>query len=241
MYAGADPNSYFHPKPWWTIKLFTEKSGMDNSPLKKIVSDILDNRFFQRKLCFMSIDVETGEVIIFDESIDELSHEERINALISSTSIPGAFAPERIDGRSLADGSLHTTVAIGEPINRCRDEGYKDEDIIIDILMCYTGVYDVESWDLEGTRWYNALDFYRRRKSITHYYFYKEDMLRMFRGYKDIDFRLTIMPRTPLTAGAIPLSATADDVAREYVQGYEDGLAATDEYLARTNSTTTTN
>ena len=37
----------------------------------------------------------------------------------------------------------------------------------------------------------------------------------------------------------IPLSATADDVAKEWVQGYEDGLKATDEYLARVKSTTT--
>ena len=124
-----------------------------------------------------------------------------------------AFDLEHVDGRSLVDGSLHTTVAIGEPIERCREEGYKDEDIIIDILMCYTGVYDVESWDLEGTRWMNAFDFYQRRKSITHYYFYKEDMVRMFRGYKDIDFRLTVMPESPLTGGVIPLSANADDVA----------------------------
>ena len=200
---------------------------------------MLKDRSFQRKLCFISCDIETGEVIIFDESIDELSPEERINAVISSTVIPMAFDLERIDGRSLVDGSLHTTVAIGEPINRCREEGYEDKDIIIDMLMCYTGVYNVDEWDLEGTRWYNALDFYRRRKSISHYYYYEEDMLRMLRGYKDIDFRLTIMPETPLTGGVIPLSATADDVAKEWVQGYEDGLKATDEYLARVNSTTT--
>ena len=74
----------------------------------------------------------------------------------------------------------------------------------------------MESWDLEGTRWYNAYDFYSRRKSITHYYFYKEDMTRMLRGYKDVDFRLTVMPMTPLTGGVIPLSATADDVKREW-------------------------
>ena len=80
------------------------------------MSDLLDNRSFQRKLCFISCDIETGEVIIFDESIDELSHEERVNAIISSTVIPMAFDTERIDNWSLVDGSLHTTVAIGEPI-----------------------------------------------------------------------------------------------------------------------------
>ena len=181
------------------------------------MADILGDRPFQRKLCFISCDIETGEVFIFDETIDELSQEERVNAVISSTIIPMAFDLEYIDGRGLVDGSLHTTVAIGEPIERCREEGYKDEDIIIDILMCYTGVYDVDSWDLEGTRWMNAFDFYNRRKSISHYYFYKEDMVRMFRGYKGIDFRLTVMPETPLTGGVIPLSATADDVAREWV------------------------
>ena len=60
-------------------------------------------------------------------------------------------------------------------------------------------------------------------------------MLRMLRGYKDIDFRLMVLPYKPLTGGVIPLKATADDVAREWAQGYEDGLKATEEYLAKVN------
>jgi len=72
---------------------------------------------------------------------------------------------------------------------------------------------------------------YGRRKAINHFYYYEEDFLRMTRGYHDVNFRLLIAPSSPLTQkGMIPISATAEDIALEKEQGYNDGLRVFKEY-----------
>ena len=124
----------------------------------------------------------------------------------------------------LVDGSLFSTVSVGDPIERCREE-VDDSDIIIDVILCYESMYDVKPWDAFQTRFKTAFDYYRRRKEIHHFYYYEEDFLRMTRGYHDVDFRLLIAPSKPLTSkGFVPINATADDIAMEMVQGYEDGM-----------------
>jgi len=127
--------------------------------------------------------------MLFDES---LSNEERLDAIISSAAVPFAFPPETIDERMLVDGSLFSTISIGDPISRCREEVDSDKDIIVDTIMCYTSQFNIKDWHIHDTRWMNAYDYYSRRKEIFHYYYYKEDLIRMTRGYPDVDFRLIV-------------------------------------------------
>ena len=91
--------------------------------------------------------------------------EERIDAIISSTSAPPAFPPVDIDEWSLTDGSIYSTVSVGDLIERCRDEGVaSDADIIVDIFLCYDHEYRVKEWELQDSQWSNAYDIYRRRR-----------------------------------------------------------------------------
>ena len=136
----------------------------------------------------------------------------------------------------LVDGGIFNTVSIGDPIERCREEVESDQDIIVDIILCYTAVNEVPEWQIADTRFMTALDFYRRRKVISNYYFYKEDFLRMTRGYHDVKFRLAIQPSLDLTVGLIPVRATEDDMQNELEQGYKDGLEAVKSFLARADS-----
>ena len=128
-----------------------------------------------------------------------MSNEERVDGIISSTAISFAFPPEEIDDMLLVDGSLFSTVSVGDPIERCRQEVDKDEDIIIDVILCYETLYDVDPWEQHNLRWKTAIDMYGRRKSIHHFYYYEEDFLRMTRGYHDVEFRLLTAPSKPLT------------------------------------------
>ena len=131
-----------------------------------------------------------GQVIVFDET---LPIEERVDAVLSSTTIPFVFPPiQDLTDLYLVDGGIFNTVSVGDPIERCREEVESDRDIIIDVLLCYTQVKEVPEWDNRKTRWMTAFDLYRRRKVISNYYFYKEDFLRMTRGYHDVQFRLVI-------------------------------------------------
>jgi len=82
-------------------------------------------------------------VVVFDET---MTNEERVAGIISSTAISFAFPPQFIDDMTLVDGSLFSTVSVGDPIERCREEVDNDEDIIIDVILCYETLYDIDPW-----------------------------------------------------------------------------------------------
>lgn len=47
------------------------------------------------------------------------------------------FSPTLIEGMTLVDGGVFTNLDLGEAIVRCREEVEKDEDIIVDIVLCF--------------------------------------------------------------------------------------------------------
>ena len=212
--------------PWW-IAPFTHPSFADNTKLMEIVDETLGDRPFQRKLSFMAADLKNGQVVIFDEN---MTNKERLNKIIASTSIPFAFPPQNIDDMSLVDGGMFSNVSLGDPIERCRQEVDRDEDIIVDMILCYESPWELDKWDEENVFWKNAYQFYERRHDLAKFYVVSEDVERMYRGYHKVDFRLVVQPSENLTqSGAIPISATLEDIEREIQLGIKDGIMAVKE------------
>ena len=112
--------------------------------------------------------------------------------IMASASIPFAFQPREVEDMYLIDGGAFSNVAIGDPIERCREEGFSDEDIIVDILLCYANPLLLDEWDIEAITWETAWNFYDRRKRIRNYYFHTEEVQRLYRGYHKVNFRLVI-------------------------------------------------
>ena len=129
-----------------------------------------------------------------------------------------------MDDKVLVDGGIFSTVSMGDPITRCREEEGPDVDIIVDLILCYETIeHQLPELELEETRWMTAGSLYNRRKKITDYYFWKEDIVRMERSasYDDIQFRLVVMPSENLTNGGfVPVNASAEDVQNEISVGY---------------------
>ena len=61
----------------------------------------------------------------------------RPKAVCSSGSIPGIFQPIQIDDLYLVDGGVFTNLDLGEAIVRCREQVERDEDIIVDVILCF--------------------------------------------------------------------------------------------------------
>ena len=99
-----------------------------------------------------------------------MNNEERVQNIISSTSIPFAFEPVKIDDMMLVDGSTYSNLSVGDPIQRCREEVENDSDIIIDVILCYGTPIELSNWEMDKTRWKTAIDFYNRRKEIQNYH-----------------------------------------------------------------------
>ena len=116
---------------------------------------------YKRKLSIQSVDLNSGSIVIFDETVPE---ELRSKVILSSASIPSFFPPVEIDEMQLVDGGTFQNISIGDPIDRCREEVNDDSEIVVDLILCFDKVVDVEKWDLEDTDWYDAFTFYRRKK-----------------------------------------------------------------------------
>lgn len=185
-YTTADLFSFYTPM---ILAPFKHNSMADFSPCMEVLRKTLADRPFQRKVSLLTCDLNTAQPLILDET---MSNEERIELIIASASIPFAFQPREIEDMFLVDGGMFSNVAIGDPIERCREEGFADEDIIVDVLLCYESPWVMDEWDSENLQWQTAWDFYQRRHAISKFYFNTEEVQRLYRGYDGINFRLVI-------------------------------------------------
>ena len=64
-------------------------------------------------------------------------------AIRATASIPVFFEPVYIDGSVLVDGGVYTNLNVHEAILRCREHGFADKDIIVDVIMCFDKVVEV--------------------------------------------------------------------------------------------------
>ena len=141
---------------------------------------------------------------------------------MSSASIPLVFPPTQIGTHNLVDGGAFTNLDMSEAILKCREKGYKDEDMIVDVVMCFDKVVKVDPWDMKDAKYKNAYELYKRHEAFRDFYYYYEDVTRVVRGYPKVNFRHLVSPSTDLGGGYIPIFDGVD-VAIGYIgKGYED-------------------
>lgn len=76
----------------------------------------------------------------------------------------------------------------------------------------------------------DAFSFFKRRKSIGEYYLDFEDLVRMTRGFHEVNFRYVLSPSiAPKSAGLAPISADLEAIQSEIDVGYADAAKAIDE------------
>jgi hypothetical protein len=54
------------------------------------------------------------------------------------------------------DGGLFTNLDLAEAIVKCRESGVKDENITVDIIMCFDKKVEIEEWTMEEAKWKSA-------------------------------------------------------------------------------------
>ena len=81
---------------------------------------------------------------------------------MSSASIPLVFPPTKIGTKNLVDGGAFTNLDMSEAILKCREQGFKDEDMIVDVVMCFDKVVKVDQWTMKDSKYKNAYELYKR-------------------------------------------------------------------------------
>ena len=95
----------------------------------------------------------------------------------------------------MVDGLVLSNLDLSEAIIKCQDQGYNDEDIIVDVILCFDKVIQWDEWTMEDSKYKNAWDLYWRKKYFSEFYYYYEDVTRVVRGYPKVQFRHLITPR----------------------------------------------
>lgn len=95
----------------------------------------------------------------------------------------------------LVDGQTFDGLDLGHAISKCKEDGpIKDEDIIVDILLCFDKPIDIEPWTYEEAKEKTAKQIYERRKEIKVAYSYLEDVNRVMRHFPHVSYRYVLQP-----------------------------------------------
>ena len=64
----------------------------------------------------------------------------------------------------------------------------------------------MDEWSLTEAKYKNAYDIYSRKKLLEYYYYwYLEDILRIVKGFPNVNFRHLVLPDQDLGGGYIPI------------------------------------
>jgi len=141
------------------------------------------------------------------------------------------FPPVYLDDMVLVDGGVFTNLDLNEAISKCREHGFADEDIIVDVVMCFDKEIKVEDWPKNEFKYKNAYEVFDRKTQYIDFYYYYEDITRVIRGYPKVEFRHLIVPTTELGGGFIPIFDDIEQIKFLLAQGEKDARRSLNDYL----------
>lgn len=124
----------------------------------------------------------------------------RVDAVLSSASIPVVFPAQNIGNYTLVDGGVFSNLNLAETIHKCRDFGFDDSDIIVDIILCYNNAVEIKQYSLAEAKYMNSYQLLVRKSELQKFYGIYEDITRVVRGFPKVNFRHLIAPSENLGA-----------------------------------------
>jgi len=170
----------------------------------------------ERKLDIGIVDVVDGSYKDFSDT-NITSGTNLADAMYASMSIAGFFPPADVLGSSYFDGSAVWDIDVFSAINRCSDLGFKNEDIIVDVIM--TSSANLKDVEAEG---YKSIGMLFRYLEISSFYNSMDGLLRAKFAYKDVDFRYVITPSASIPSSKYPLNMDQKQVEAAIEMGRQD-------------------
>lgn len=137
--------------------------------------------------------------------------------------MPVVFPNVNTEHYTLVDGFVYVNLPLTESILKCREFGFDDKDIIVDIVLCSNYKMEIKQLEKKEAEYLNAYDIYNRRNEFQNYYSVYEDVLRVMRGYPNVQFRHLIAPSENMNS-----SFLFDDIGKTHDMmnlGYRDAEA----------------
>lgn len=173
--------------------LTTESGIYDNTPLLNLVTGFFTQfKTLKRKTVVSSVDVNTGEYVVFDDSHP---YEDLPYLTVASASIPFIFPHRHYGNHILMDGGTVWNTNLVSAVDKCKELGHEDSDIILDIVMC--GSPSIDPTTSTG----NAISNFLRYYNIDSYYSGINDVLEFKKTRPNVQYRYLVMPSKPIGGG----------------------------------------
>lgn len=155
----------------------------------------------------MKRSMNMGIVDVLDGSYKDFSNQNitegqnLVDSLYASMSFAGFFPPADVLGSSYFDGSAVWDIDIFSAINSCKDLGFAEADIDVDVIM--TSSANLKQVQAED---YKSIGMLFRYLEISSFYNSMDGLLRAKFAYQHANFRYVITPTGSIPSSLYPLN-----------------------------------
>jgi len=171
----------------------------------------------------MKRSVDIGIVDVLDGSYKDFSQHNitsganLVDALYASMSFAGFFPPADVLGSSFFDGSAVWDIDIFSAINSCKDLGFAEADIDVDVIM--TSAANLKEVQAED---YKSIGMLFRYLEISSFYNSMDGLLRAKFAYNQANFRYVVTPTGSIPSSLYPLNLSEKQVNSAFAMGVKD-------------------
>ena len=137
--------------------------------------------------------------------------------MYASLSFAGFFPPAEVLGSYFFDGSAVWDIDIFSAINRCTEKGFKEQDIVVDMIM--TSSANLKNVTADD---YKSINMLFRYLEISSYYNSMDGYLRAKFAYPNVTFRHKISPSGKIPASLTPLAMNTKQIQAVFDMGFND-------------------
>lgn len=203
--------------------LKSQQGFLDGQPLRDLLDVVTEGKTLERYFISGSADMNTGSFRHFEYPVThEPITDHMKDSVLASSSMPGVFPPVERDGDVLLDGGVVWRNDAHDAIDQCRTQGYADEDIIVDWIVCA----QKELVEKEHVEDWHTFKHGMRAWNLQSYYGTMNEIERTTIFFPDVNFRYVIGPSENLNSPMIPI-----DLRREHLDecieiGQRDAIKA---------------
>lgn len=207
------------PGGWW--EGLTSHSGLfDSTPLFHLIQqNIATMPSTNRKMRVGTVDQISGKMDIFHENSEHLEY-----GVLGSCSVPGIFPNVPVTMRNgtkkrYVDGGVKMLFMVDAGVDACLESGYKQEDIIIDMLMCYPVGVDLSKDDA------TTIDSLMTGLQISSFQSGVAKLQHVLEKYSRVNVRNIIMPDPAVPLPSVGLNFVEAEMRYMYERGMNDTRA----------------
>jgi predicted patatin/cPLA2 family phospholipase len=198
---------------------FFERGLYDTTPLKGLLSDIIRSHNVSRNFTFGMSNIGTGLFEVFtDLHLKNLTKDDEILAILSSSAIPVLFPSVVFKNKTYVDGGLSIAVDLFSGISICRNFGYADEDIIVDIILLTNSSIPYEYPNI--TSIYSGL----RAIDIIYNDAWDKNLDEISHVFPNVNVRYVVTPNGQIESGRFPINFFPEEIESMIQRGINDGI-----------------